>query len=205
MAATTGPELLPAPVGSLRAISIAASGLAVVVTSMVVGGIGTVDVVVSGAAVEVAASTRASTVGAGIDGEAVRSRVVVVASPERTRLVVGVTGRAVVGTAAAGGLLDGGRVAGGLDVGGLVVGGLVVCGAAVVVGAAIVWEMVRLEPSARNVTDHVPGDRVMEPDVRPAELVAGKSAERVPPGPLAMTATGSPATGWPSSQLRVTL
>jgi hypothetical protein len=73
------------------------------------------------------------------------------------------------------------------------------------VGAAIVWEMVRLKPSARNVTDQVPGDRVIDPEVRPAEFVGGKLAERVPPGPLAVTETGSPSTACPSSHSRVTV
>lgn len=85
------------------------------------------------------------------------------------------------------------------------VGGAVVGGGVVVVGVAIVWEIVCVKPSARNVTDQVPGDRVIDPEARPAEFVGPKLAERVPPGPLAVTDTGSPSTGWPSSQVRVTV
>jgi hypothetical protein len=104
-----------------------------------------------------------------------------------------------------GDVADGCLVVGGaVGVGGLVVGGAV-GGGAVVVGAAIVWEMVWLKPSARNVTDQVPGDRVIDPEVRPAEFVGGKLAERVPPGPLAVTETGSPSTACPSSHSRVTV
>lgn len=111
----------------------------------------------------------------------------------------------MVGGAVNGGLVVGGAVvAGGLVVGGAV-GGAVVGGGAVVVGAAIVWEIVRVKPSARNVTDQVPGDSVIDPEVRPAEFVGPKLAERVPPGPLAVTDTGSPSTAWPSSQRSVTL